>query len=296
MVGGSEQGDRARAPDRLAALHSRGPKVGTGAALRRAAREVRDSWELRRDSKFRRLAEAYELPDGNRRVYCYHVRKTAGTSLYLSFLGLGGEDPMDVWRRITSSRLSRTISGGYVFVANSRRVLAEGAYFFGRSHRSADRQPLPPRTFTVTVLRDPVDRVRSYFDYLVAGDPPTNPGQVGDRQRRLAEDGFDRFLERVSQRDLLNQIATFSSRLDVSEAVERIAECSLVLFTSAFEEGLEGLGRRLELPLQVRRARVGGSRSLLTDVQLQRLRARLEPEYELLRRLEQGGIAAPARD
>jgi len=125
---------------------------------------------MRTDPTYRRLARTFELPDGNRRIYCYHVRKTAGTSLYLSFMALGGEDPMDVWRRITTSRLPRTVSGGYSFVSNSRRLLAEGAYFYGRSHRAAADQPLPPRTFTVTVLRDPVQRVHSYFDYLVAGD------------------------------------------------------------------------------------------------------------------------------
>jgi hypothetical protein len=270
-------------------------RVRKSVTLRRLVRDVQDSWEIRRDPTCRRLAEKYELPDGTRRVYCHHVRKTAGTSLYLSFLGLGGEDPMEVWRRITASRLSRTISGPYVFVANSRRLLAEGAYFFGRSHRSADRQPLPSRTFTVTVLRDPVDRVHSYFDYLVAGDPPSNPGRVGQHQRQLVDDGFDRFLDRVPDKDLLNQIATFSSRLDLSEAVDRISDCSCVLFTDTFDEGLASLSRRLDLPLVAHRARVSESRSPLSDVQLERLRSRLEPEYELMRRLEQGGIAGSSR-
>lgn len=244
-----------------------------------------------RNPTYRRLAASYELPDGSKRVYCHHVRKTAGTSLYLSFLGLGGEDPVEVWRRITKGKLPRTISGGYVFAANSRRLLAEGAYFFGRSHHSADEQPLPPRTFTVTVLRDPVDRVRSLYDYLVAGDPPDTPGRAGDRQRRWAANGFDRFLERIPDRHLLNQLATFSSRFDVSEAADRIAACSCVLFTKDFDEGLKTLGRRLDLSLEVRRARLGTVRTPLSGAQEDRLRARLEPEYELLRRLEESGLS-----
>jgi hypothetical protein len=263
----------------------------TEVAVRRAVRDIRDAWAIRReDPAYRRLAASYELPEGSQRVYCYHVRKTAGTSLYLSFLGLGGEDPMDVWRRITHSRVPRTISGDFAFASNSRRLLAEGAYFFGRSHRSADEQPLPSRTFTVTVLRDPIDRVRSLYDYLVVGDAPDTPGRVGNYQRRWVAGGFDQFLERVPERDLLNQIATFSSDLDVSQAVDRIAGCSSVLFTSRFDEGLVTLGRRLELPLESRRARVGIARSPLTEEQEERLRARLEPEYELLARLEEGGL------
>lgn len=262
--------------------------------LRRRARDLQDIWTIRRDPTYRRLARSYQLPDGNRRVYCHHIRKTAGTSLYLSFLALGGEDPMDVWRRITSSRLPRTTSGGYGFVANDRRLLAGGDYFFGRSHRSAVEQPLPPGTFTVTILRDPIDRVHSYFDYLVAGDDPEAPGRVAERERSLAEGGFDSFLATVPPKHLLHQVAMFSPRLDVSEAVDRIAGCSSVFFTEDFESGLAGLARRLELPLLPQRARVTGVRSELTDRQIERLRVRLEPEYELLERLAEGGIGSQA--
>jgi hypothetical protein len=260
-------------------------------ALRRGARDARNSWDIRIDPTFRRQARSYELPDGSRRVYCYHVRKTAGTSLFLSFLALGGEDPVEVWGRAVASRLGRTSSGGYSFASNNRAVLAEGAYFYGRSHRSFDLQPLPPRTFTVTVLRDPIGRAHSYFDYLVAGDEPGAPGRVGNRERRLAADGFDAFLDRIPVQGLVTQLAMFSDRLDISEAVDRIAGCSSVFFTEDFADGLAVLGRRLDLPLEHRRVRVTGQRSSLSESQIERLRLRLEPEYELLRRLDEGGIA-----
>ncbi len=267
------------------------PSASWSHRLRSTAYGLREDLEIRRDPSYRRLAQSYELPDGSGRVYCHHVRKTAGTSLYLSFLALGGEDPLDVWRRIATSRLPRTISGRYCFVAHNRKLLSEGSYFFGRAHRSAADQPLPPRTFTVTVLRDPVERVRSYFDYLVAGDDPDMPGQVSRQERRLAEAGFDTFLDRVPPEHLLNQLATFSRTFDVSEATDRIAACSRVLFTEQFAEGIAGLGKELELPLAVHRARVAGTRSRFSDQQQERLRLRLEPEYELLRRLEEGGIS-----
>lgn len=261
--------------------------------VRRGIRDTRDGWEMLSDRSYHRLARSYELPDGSRRVYCYHVRKTAGTSLYLSFMALGGEDPMAVWRRMTRSRLPRTTSGGYSFVANHRLLLAEGAYFYGRSHRIASRQRLPPRTFTVTVLRDPIERVRSYFDYLVAGDSEGTPGQVNPNERATAAEGFDVFLDRVPPKALLNQLAMFSDRFDVSEALDRLAGCSHIMFTEQFDEGLAALGRRLELPLTAQRARVAGNRTSLTAEQSERLRVRLEPEYELLRRLRDGGVALP---
>ena len=260
--------------------------------LRRGASLVRDVWEIRSDPTYRRLARSYELPDGSRRVYCHHIRKTAGTSLAQSFMALSGEDPMEVWRRTAASRLPRAISGDYAFVVNHRRLLAEGAYFYGRSHHQAAHQPLPPRTFTVTILRDPVARVHSYYDFLVAGDEPHLPVRVPEQERRKAEGGLDAFLDRVPTAYLLNQLSTFSATFDVAEATDRIARCSCVLFTEDFADGLAALGRRLELPLVTRRARVTGTRSSLTEAQRERIRSRVEPEYELLRRLADGGIAA----
>jgi len=248
--------------------------------------------QMRTDPTYRRMAQGFTLPDGSRRVYCHHIRKTAGTSLFLSFMALGGEDPMVVWRRITEARLQRTTSAAYGFASNNRSVLAEGAYLFGRSHRSAAQQPLPPGTFTVTILRDPVERVHSYFDYLVAGDDPSMPGRVSRRARLVAHDGFDSFIDRVPVDRLLNQLAMFSDRLDVHEAADRIGACSSVFFTEDFSAGLAKLADRLALPLVPHRTRVTTARSTLTEQQRERLRARLEPEYELLALLERAGVAS----
>jgi hypothetical protein len=265
--------------------------VRTGRQVRRRASRWRSQVELVTDPTYRRLAQGFSFPGGDQRVYCHHVRKTAGTSLFLTFLALGGEDPVAVWRRITSSRLQRTISGAHGFASNDRRVLAEGAYLFGRSHRPFGEQPLPPRTFTVTILRDPLSRVHSYYDYLVAGDEPGTPGRVAGRERRLALGGFDDFLDQVPLEGLLTQLSMFSPRLDVSEAVDRIAGCSSVFFTEDFSDGVARLAQRLDLPLEPRRERVTARRSTLTSRQRDRLAARLEPEYELLRRLDRAGVA-----
>ncbi len=230
--------------------------AGLGRSFRRGASALRDAWAIRTDPTFRRLARTYELPDGSQRIYCYHVRKTAGTSLHLSFLALGGEPPLAVYRRMTESRLHRTVSGTYGFVSYDRSLLEEGAYFYGRSHRPAEQLSLPPRTFTVTVLRDPLPRVHSYFDYLVSGDEPGIPGPVRSGERRLASGGFDDFLERVPAERLLAQLRMFSPGFDVAEAFDRISECSCVLVTESFAPGVALLGKRLQLPLEVHRARV----------------------------------------
>jgi hypothetical protein len=207
-------------------------------------------------------------------------------------MALGGEDPRVVHERISVSDEHRTISGGYAFVAFDRRRLAQGRYFYGWAHRPAHRQTLPPKTFTITILRDPVERVRSYFDYLVVGDDPAMPERVSDDERRLACDGFGPFLNRLPERDLLRQLYMFSAAFDVGESVERISACSHVHFVEDNDAGVAALSRRLGLSLVSRRERVTGVRTELSVTQRDRLRQLLEPEYDMIGRLRAAGVGS----
>ena len=256
----------------------------------RDGRRPEGRWSRLVDLRYRRQARTYRLPEGNRRIYCFHIRKTGGTSLNRGFMALGGEDPGVVHARLSASPDHRTMSGGYIFAAFDRGRLAQGHYFYGWAHRPAHRQSLPPRTFTVTILRDPVARVRSYFDYLVEGDDPSMSERVPEEERALAAAGFGAFLNRLPERDLLRQLYMFSATFDVSEAIERIAACSHVHFVEDNEAGVAALARRLDLPLVARRERVTQGRTELTAGQCERLRQLLEPEYEMIRRLRAAGV------
>lgn len=231
------------------------------------------------------------LPDGSQRIYLFHVRKTAGTSLVRSFLALGGEDPSAVESRISSSLLSRTRTGQYV-VTCGRGTLQQGDYLFGWSHTAGHRLRLPSRTFTIALLRDPVARVLSYYRYLVAGDAAQNnmAWRVQDDERALAGENFVDFLRNIPEELLLNQLYMFSPRLNVSEAAEKILDCSAIMMTETFEPDLRNLASALGLPLEYRRERITAlTKAPVGEKQLESLRDRLAGEYDLLEKLGASG-------
>jgi hypothetical protein len=223
------------------------------------------------------------LPDGSERIYLHHVRKTGGTSLVRSFLGLGGEDPLAVERRIADSYFSRTQSNGLVFVSGHKELVNRGHYFFAFSHNPAHEIHLPDRTFTITVLRDPLQRVLSYYKYLKAGDGPDIAIRVGERERQMAADGLDSFLKRVPKQQFLRQLYTFSPTYDVGEAEAAIRRCSVVISSERHSDGVQSLATKLDLKLNPRRDRVTRhSDDPMDPPTMSRIRELLEPEYELL--------------
>jgi hypothetical protein len=231
------------------------------------------------------------LPDGSQRVYLFHVRKTAGTSLVRSFLALGGEEPGAVERRISSSLLSRTKSGEYVLTCG-RGTLQQGDYFFGWSHTAGHHLRLPSRTFTIGLLRDPVARVLSYYRYLIAGDAAGDnmAWRVQNDERALAGESFSDFLKNIPDELLLNQLYMFSQRFNVAEAAERILECSAIMMTETYEQDLHNLASALGLPLEYRRERITAlTKAPVEEKDLRALRDRLAAEYELLEKLRTSG-------
>ena len=204
-------------------------------------------------------------------------------------MSLGGENPDDVhWRMRRALHAAR--SGGRVYVAHDRRLLQEGHYFYGWDHAPAWSISLPAHTFTVTVLRDPVARIVSLYRYLsddTADD--RQPFRAGRAERSMAADGLGKFLDRLPKEEGLKQLHMFSASLNVSEAVDRIRDCSGWFMTDEFDVGIQELGRRLNLGLPRRwdRKSVGEC-----DVgrEADRLAEMLRLEYELLDQLERDPV------
>lgn len=237
------------------------------------------------------------LPPPYRRIYFFHVRKTAGTSLYKAFLALSGEDPGAIEARFAAPTYTAR-SGEHVYIRTELRlVVRHTPYLFGYSHAPSWRVSTPPHTFTVTMLRDPVERVLSLYRYLAdESSDASEPTPAPAIERGWAADGLGPFLERVPERTLMHQLWMFSERFDPEEAAARIRACTLYFFTESYDLGLSALAQRLALPLQRRADRVSVPQPSPSDADLEHLRTLMAPErrlIELLRADPGPGLVGP---
>jgi hypothetical protein len=234
---------------------------------------------------------------GRKRVYHFHVRKTAGTSLNSSFWALAGLD----LRAMSDRQVAE--GNGLKVVRGDPRLIEEGDYFFANSHQPAYLLRLPPDTYTITILRDPAARVISYYRYLLwARSNPTASeaepfiddvvaeSSFLDRRLSLRRHGasFRDFLDRVPPERLLTQLHMFSERFDPSEAAEGALSCSATCFTETYPADLKRIAAELQLDLREKRERSFGEKVVLTDDESELLRERLAPEYAMIERVREG--------
>ncbi|HQR04148.1 MAG: sulfotransferase family 2 domain-containing protein [Proteobacteria bacterium] len=251
-------------------------------------RKLRD---LRDRLLYRHIAH-YRLPGGKRRVYFHHVRKTAGTSLCQSALvaaaGVQANDGNRLWGELWGAHRHRLAINGKVFVAGNRALIEEGFYYFAASHLPAYEIALPPDTFAITCLRDPVRRVLSHYSMLVS-QRATN-GQAYRNEGHWLGAGFDDFLERIPAEHLLGQLHTFSASFDPDEAFSRITACDLWFFTEELDHILPLLSQHMGLSLPKLCANRSPATATVTPQQIARLRAILAPELALHARLKAAAL------
>lgn len=237
-------------------------------------------------------ATTVPLPDGFARVYHHHIRRTGGTSLNAAFYATGGAGFAEKEPLLASQ--GWMVHGGRVFVAHNKYLIDKGGYFFARSHSPAHELRLLDRTFTVTIFRDPVERVISHYNVLAEWEK--NDVQHPSRATEGAWLGgsFAKFLERVPREHLLRQLYTFSARFSVDEAQARVSRLDAVLMQADYAAGLSALAGRLGLDLAVFREKTSTPVIPVGADDRARLRERLEPEYALIARVKAGGNVFPA--
>ena len=81
-----------------------------------------------------------------------------------------------------------------------------------------------------------------------------------------------------------------SEEFDLQEALDRIQNCSFVLFTDTLGNDVQQLAERLRLPLQVAHIRKSSGSWPVNPDELNLARAALEPEMQLVEKLKKNKV------
>lgn len=252
--------------------------------IREAKHRLTFLLDLKREIQFRKFCP-YELPDGFQRIYFYHNRKTGGKSLAHVFFALGGEDPKVVDARTIEELNYRTVSNDLIYHRGDTLLSRQGNYFFAFSHTPMHRLQLPPKTFTITILRDPVSRIITHYKMLLRFKIEKIPHPCMKIEGKWLGNNFRDFLNNTPENHFYNQLYKFSRNYDIAEATDNIMACSHFFFTENYKEGLESLSKKLSLPLK---PIYFGKETLKfepTKEEMYLLREKLEPEYRLFENL-----------
>lgn len=227
-----------------------------------------------------KTARPVALPEGFARIYHHHIRRSAGTSLNSAFFATGGPDFAATEPLLATQ--AWMVHGGRVYVAHNKFLIERGAYFFARSHSPAHELRLPPGTFSVTILRDPVERVISHYNVLMEWEKNNVDHPSRATEGQWLGRSFADFLDRMPREHLSRQLFTFSSRFDVDEARVAIAKVDCVLIRGRFADGLAALGARLGLDLALYHDKTSVPAANIAENDRDRLREMLAAEYALL--------------
>jgi len=101
------------------------------------------------------------------RIYNFHIRKTGGKSVLFMFMANECQDYYKKYEELYTNIDHRIIINNKVFALWHPIILQQGNYYYGASHIPYHSLKLPDRTFTITCLSDPVDRIISHYKMLL---------------------------------------------------------------------------------------------------------------------------------
>lgn len=258
----------------------------SGKFVRILTRITKKVYQRLENRRYKKISLNYDLKDGYRRIYFYHIRKTAGTSLNHMFLSCGGENGGDVYKRIANAFTLRLVSNNLVFAGWDQKLIEQGNYFYAFSHLPFHKIKLPEQTFTFTCLRDPVSRVLSHYKMLVECQQSTSPPLWFEKEKDWLGNTLADFLERIPKEHLFNQLFMFSEKFDIEEAFDGIMSCSSFMFAENFDQGVNLLSSEIGCELKPIHTRKASINIQADDTTIEQLRSLLEPEYLLYEKLK----------
>ena len=248
-------------------------------------RNIDYALDLRNNILAQKKFTHWHKTNGYRRVYHYHIRKTAGTSLNHMFLSMESTDSTGLYKKLAQSRQHRHIGKNNIIVGWNKKLLEEGLYSYGFSHIPFDQLKLPANTFTITVIRDPLKRILSLYRMLLEESQKTHPNKWFARERGYLKKDFIGFFENLPKSVLQNQLYMFSNNFDVEEAAQRIKRCNCWLQVSEFSSGVNRLNNLLGTDLKAIHLRSSKIAYEISEKEKEKLTALLRPEYQLIEML-----------
>lgn len=220
---------------------------------------------------------------GYDRIYHYHVRKTAGTSLNLAFKSAFSSDFLGSTQEEELFKRKWAIIDGKLYVTHNEYLLERGQYFFGDGHAALHEINIPWNTFKITILRDPIKRVISHYRMLLhwKKNGITHPARASEEH--YISDNFSDYLDLMPRKHLLRQIYMFSKNFDIDEATYNIGRLNFIMLTENYADHLKRLSSILGLELRNLSAKAGYGNVILSEGDHVRLAEILEPEYAFIK-------------
>lgn len=203
---------------------------------------------------------------GYKRIYHFHVRKSAGTSVNAAFWELG---------HLNLKKLKReplAMGKGFIFVRNNKELIEAGNFHYANAHLPFWKLKIPDGTFTFCFFREPYQRLLSLYGYYKwVAEMPLEAKKMDPHYNSLRKyahwvgNSFSEFLDNVPKKHLLNQLYMFSENYDIETALENTGTISAIYFQENFNDSIQNLSQKLNLELTVKRERTS-SKKVAIDI------------------------------
>ena len=218
------------------------------------------------------------------RIYHYHIRKTGGTSINHAFLSLFSRNSKAVY--LTLAKKQKISFSVFSICGWNKSIINSGRYLYAFSHEPYYEIQNLKNTFTFTCFRDPCSRVLSHYRMLLEMRVSNSTHPCMRTESHWLGRSFQDFLAHIPKEHLLNQLWMFSSSFSISEACDNISSLNCVLYTENLADGIRQIANKTRLPLQARHDRKTSYEFVPSNFDLENLRDRLEPEYQLLDKVQ----------
>jgi len=243
-------------------------------------------WQLKRKAK--KVYLENPLPGKFKRIYHFHIRKSAGTSVNAAFWNLAGLDLNSIWKK------SLIVTNDKVFVRHHYDLIQEGNYTFANSHLPFWKIKLPPETLTFSVFRDPVQRIVSlyrYYHFNVNHPEAHLLDPMNSSVKQYAHwlgNSFGDFLENIPRQHSVNQVYMFSENFNVEEALLNLSKLSYVFFQDDLDMLPPIIEKETSLKPELKRERAFPvTTAEITDIELNKARSILADEILLFNKLKE---------